>query len=280
MSILAITCKCSAGVVAAIKQTNNSHNDTMRIVSLSPHLSELVFALEQQRHLVAVSDYSNYPFAQGCIDEECKTQLPSVASYQGADIARIIRLKPTIVLAWEGGNKAQDIARLEQLGYQVFRSSPASIGELMQEILSLGSLINANDKAEQLHQEMRISAQTIQDSFAKSNTKALYYMSQQPLSGIGSDAWLNALLSMCNIENIYAALPSPYAQFSLADVIRKQAKVVIAATHEAKTSVDAFWAPHAAVYQPKVVTVNPDALHRFTPRVLPELARLCKSVYF
>ena len=104
--------------------TNASSEHRMRIVSLSPHLTEIVFALEKQKDLVAVSDYSDFPYSQGCIDKSCTNQVPSVASYQGADIAAIVRLKPTIILAWEGGNKAQDIARLEQLGFTVFRSSP------------------------------------------------------------------------------------------------------------------------------------------------------------
>lgn len=250
-----------------------------RIVSLSPHLTEMVFALGREKQLVAVSDYSDFPYSQGCMDEACTTKLPSVANYQGADIASIIRLKPTLILAWDGGNKAQDIARLKQLGYPVFSSAPANIEELMEETLALGKMLNAVKVSLKLHANMVAQIQSIKSQYADKSTNALYYMNEQPLSGMGSDVWINSLLSLCNINNIYAALPAAYAQFSLADIIRKQPEVIIAATQQTLNSVNAFWAPHQPVYQPRIVTANPDALHRFTPRALVEVAVLCKKVH-
>lgn len=259
-----------------------SHADDkkLRIISLAPHLTEIVFAFGREQQLVGVSDYSDYPYSQGCVDKDCSVKLPSVASYQGADVAAIIRLKPSIILAWEGGNKAQDIARLEQLGYSVFRSSPKNIEALMEEILKLGEILNAATRSKQLHAKMTTHVGQIKSHYADNKANALYYMSQQPLSGIGSDGWLNSILSLCNIKNIYAELPSAYAQFSIADIIRKQPDIVIVASHQSADSVSAFWASHLEVFKPKVVMVNPDALHRFTPRVLPELALLCKKVHF
>jgi vitamin B12 transport system substrate-binding protein len=259
---------------------SNAESDKQRIVSLSPHLTEIVFALGREQQLVGVSDYSDYPYSQGCIDKRCSVKLPSIANYQGADISKIIRLEPTLILAWEGGNKAQDIARLEQLGYSVFRSSPTNIEALMQEIISLGKALNAVSKSKKLHAEMTTLAQQIRTQYADKNASVLYYMSEQPLSGMGNDIWLNSLLSLCNINNIYAKLPAAYAQFSVADIIRKQPEIVIAATHQNSASVAQFWAPHLQVFNPKLVVVNPDALHRFTPRVLPELALLCRKVHF
>ena len=257
-----------------------AENKQQRIVSLSPHLTEMVFALGREKQLVGISDYSDYPYPQGCIDEGCSSKLPTVASYQGADIAAIIRLKPTIILVWDGGNKAQDIARLEQLGFAIFRSSPANIDALMEETLALGATLNAVAKSKKLRAEMATQINKIKYQYADKETNALYYMNQQPLSGMGNDPWTNALLSLCNITNIYAELPTAFAQFSMADIIRKQPEVVIAASHQDISSVKAFWASHERVYAPKIVSVNPDALHRFTPRVLPEVAVLCKKVHF
>lgn len=254
--------------------------ERIRIISLSPHLTEIVFALQQQQNLVAVSDYSDYPYPQGCIDSRCVHTVPSVASYQGANIADIIRLEPSIVLAWEGGNKAQDIARLEQLGYVIFRSSPANINDLMNEISDIGKLLNASTRSQTIVSEMQQQLKNLETQFKRNTTRALYYMNQQPLSGIGNDTWLNSLLSLCGISNIYQDLPTPYAQLSIADIIRKAPALVIAATHQDINVSKGFWRTHEAVFAPKIVQVNPDALHRFTPRVLPELAKLCKKVHF
>lgn len=266
-------------VARSVESSVANKANPLRIVSLSPHLTEIVFALGQEKHLIAVSDYSDYPYGQGCIDKSCSSEVPSVASYQGADIAAIIRLEPTIILVWEGGNKAQDIARFEQLGIQVFRSSPSNIQALMDEIVALGNVLNAQVKSQVLVKNMGILRDQIRRKHTDKQASALYYMSQQPLSGMGNDTWLNSLLALCNIDNIYAKLPTAYAQFSMADIIRKQPELVIAATHQRASQVHDFWAFHKAVYTPKIVLVNPDALHRFAPRVLPELANLCKKVH-
>jgi vitamin B12 transport system substrate-binding protein len=277
MIILALLIK--ADVSASPLESTKPEKANLRIITLSPHLSEIVFALEQQNNLVAVSDYSNYPLPQGCINIECKTKINSVASYQGADIAEIIRLEPSVILAWEGGNKSQDIARLEQLGYRVFRSSPENITQLMDEILAIGELLSAVENSKKIHLKMRKQLEQITQKYADSKASALYYMSLQPLSGMGSDKWLNSLLTLCNITNIYADLPASYAQFSIADILRKQPQVIISATHQNIAIDKVFWATHTSVYQAKLLSADPDALHRFTPRVLPELSNLCKKVY-
>ncbi|MFT5276587.1 MAG: vitamin B12 transport system substrate-binding protein [Glaciecola sp.] len=277
---------CAAPLLSALPsnappiKSDKPIKSALRIITLSPHLSEIVFALKQQKQLVAVSDYSNYPLPQGCKTAECKIKLSSVASYQGADIAQIIRLEPTIILAWEGGNKSQDIARLEQLGYRVFRSSPENIEELMAEVLVIGKLINAVKESHEIRSEMKSQLNQIKRKYIDKKASALYYMSLQPLSGMGSDNWLNSLLELCNITNIYAELPASYAQFSVADILRKQPQVIISASSQKKEIDEAFWASHTTVYRAKLVSANPDALHRFTPRALPEVAKLCDKVHY
>jgi vitamin B12 transport system substrate-binding protein len=150
----------------------------------------------------------------------------------------------------------------------------------MEEALTLGRALDTLSKSKKLNADMAAQIDNIKSEYADKATNALYYMNQQPLSGMGNDVWINSLLSLCNIKNIYADLPAAYAQFSMADIIRKQPEVVIAASHQNISSVKAFWAFHQSVYNPKIVSVNPDALHRFTPRVLPEVALLCKKVHF
>ncbi|MEQ3659241.1 MAG: helical backbone metal receptor [Glaciecola sp.] len=256
----------------------NSEEDK-RIISLSPHLSEIVFALEQETYLVAVSDFSDYPYGQGCRTKICTQPLPSVSSYQGADIASIVRLKPSIILAWEGGNKAQDLARLEQLGFTVYRSSPQAFNDVITDIERIGKLLNATQQASKLTKQLTSTLADLTQQYKDQNSTALYYMSQQPLSGVGNDRWINNLLAICGIQNIYADTASSFSQFSLADIIRKQPSHIIAALSLPMKDIELFWAAHTDVFAPSIIKVNPDALHRFTPRVLPELAKLCKSVY-
>ena len=82
-----------------------------RIVSLSPHITELVFAAGAGDRLVGVVRYSDYP--------EAAKSIPNVGDSSSLDLERIIALKPDLVITWRNGNTASDIEKLEKLGLTV-----------------------------------------------------------------------------------------------------------------------------------------------------------------
>ncbi|CAM5219657.1 helical backbone metal receptor [Alishewanella longhuensis] len=82
-----------------------------RVISLAPHITELVYAVGAGDKLVAVSDYSDYP-AEAQL-------LPRVNSFAALNIEAILALKPDLVLAWRSGNPPADLARLQQFGVRV-----------------------------------------------------------------------------------------------------------------------------------------------------------------
>jgi vitamin B12 transport system substrate-binding protein len=216
---------------------------------------------------VAVSDYSDYP--------EQATTLPSVASYQGANIAEIIRLKPTHILVWQGGNKATDIQRLKQQGYSLYLSSINSPSELQKNISDIGEFLNAQQQA--LIVNKRIQKQIEQIS-AQNQAKesAIYYLNTVPFIGLGNDPWLNSLLSLCGIHNLYKNDSQAYPQLDLANIIRHKPEIIIAATGSTEAVEQQFWHKHRAILErSRIISVNPDALHRFTPRAIDEAIRLC-----
>ncbi|MFT5281767.1 MAG: vitamin B12 transport system substrate-binding protein [Kangiellaceae bacterium] len=243
----------------------------LRIVTLSPHLTEIVYALGKGPQLVAVSDYSDFPAAA--------STLRSVASYQGANIAEIIRLQPTHILVWRGGNKDADIEKLKALNMSVYESSINSVDTLLADIISIGDTIDASLEAKTIVKQLNESITAMSIDYKDLSKSVVYYLSTQPLVGLGNDKWLNSLLGLCGITNIYANSPSAYPQLQMADIIRKQPEVLIAGMNVDKKHSEQFWSPHKQVLNSDIAVANPDALHRFTPRAIIEMARLCKTVY-
>lgn len=241
-----------------------------RIVTLAPHLTELVYALKQEKHLLAVSDFSDYPLAA--------QKLTSVANYQGVNIAQIVRLNPTHILAWKGGNKAQDIAKLESLGFSVLSTAPTDISELANNILHIGNFLGAEKNAQALAGKLTHTINNLRKEADTNPMTALYFMNQAPLSGIGNDAWINSLLALCGVTNIYASAISSYISIDIGDVIRQQPSVLIAATGAPVTLADSIWHKHNPVFSPHLINVDADALHRFTDRSVQEISRLCTEL--
>ena len=83
-----------------------------RIVALAPHIAESLYAAGAGKQLVGSVEYSDYP-------PEAK-QLPRVGAYSRLDLEAVAALKPDLVIAWESGNPAPEIAKLRALGLTVY----------------------------------------------------------------------------------------------------------------------------------------------------------------
>lgn len=246
-------------------------NETPRIVSLSPHLTELVYLLGQGEHLIAVSDFSDYPIQA--------LSLPRVASYQGANIPAILRLNPTHILAWRGGNKDADISKLIDNGLPVYQSNIHDLDSLLSDIKSIALFLNVGARGQVLTQSIQAKLKKLQQNYVNQNKTVFYYLNDLPLVALGNDTWLNDLLSQCGLRNVFANSLAAYPQVSLAQVLRHQPDVLIAATNKDKQTLLLKWAEHTDALKAHFIQGNPDKLHRFTPRAVDEIAIICQQVY-
>ncbi|PSU45957.1 cobalamin-binding protein, partial [Photobacterium aphoticum] len=118
-----------------------SHALPQRIISLSPHTTELAYAAGLGDKLIAASDYSDYP--------EAAKQLERVANYRGIKMERIVALKPDLILAWKGGNPVREMERLEQLGFTLFYSNPKTLEDIPNTVEALGQYAASPAHAQQ-----------------------------------------------------------------------------------------------------------------------------------
>lgn len=254
---------------------NSFAAEPQRIISLSPHLTELAFALNSGDKLVAVSDYSDYP-------EQAK-QLPSVASFQGVNFEAVMRLKPDLILAWRGGNKPQDLSRLQSLGFKLFYSSPQKPADIANELEALGTLLNQPQRAQSLADDFRQQLERIKNKYSQQTPVAtFYYMWPTPLMTVGPNAWASKLLNICGATNIFAASPTDYPEVPMEQVLTRKPQLIIAAQKTSADDIQAFWQkwlPMFAQPTPRVEKVNPDRLHRFTPRLINGLQDLCHTIH-
>ncbi|NVK57677.1 MAG: cobalamin-binding protein [Alteromonadaceae bacterium] len=242
-----------------------------RIVTLSPHLTEWVYSLESQQQLVGVSAYSNYP------DENIS--LPIVADYQGVDFSTLLALEPDLVLAWGGGNKPQDIARLKSLGIPVYVSQPVSLNDIATEINEVAKLLNKTPLAQRLSDEFLLTLQQIRQQYSqRKRVDVFYYMWSQPLMTIGKDAWANQVLSVCGARNIFNDSPIDYPEVSVKQVLLRQPALLIAVSDQSLSSLEQFWAAHREVISAPLITANGNALHRFTLRITHSIDSLCQGI--
>ena len=243
-----------------------------RVISLAPHTTELVYALGAGDKLVAVSDYSNFP--------KEALLLPSVANHSGVDFEKIMRLQPDLILAWRGGNKPQDLARLESLGYKLYRSKPTTPADISNDLRQLGKLLGKSDRGVKMADAFSFELENIKTQYqSKKKIAVFYYMWPRPLMTIGSTAWANQLLNICGARNIFHNAPTPYPEVNMEQVIRRKPQKIIAAMHTSLTDADTFWRSQAGTMPIDLMVVDPDQLHRFTPRLTTGLKNLCQQLH-
>ena len=112
-----------------------------RLVTLSPHLAELVFAAGAGDTLLATVEYSNYP--------EAAAALPRVGDAFRLDLETIVALKPDLVIAWESGNPEAAVTQMRSLGLNVWAveiRAPRQIGAALSAVgLATGREAQANE---------------------------------------------------------------------------------------------------------------------------------------
>ena len=171
-----------------------------RIVSVAPHVTELLFAAGAGSRVVAVSEYSDYP--------EAARRLPRVASSSAVNLEEVLALRVDLVVAWRLDATARSLDRLEALGIPVFYSEPHRLAEIPDAIEALGLLAGTKDAA-------RAAAQTLRSELERTwiryhgrpIIKVFYQISDRPLMTVNGKHFISDAIALCGGRNVFADLP-------------------------------------------------------------------------
>ena len=112
-----------------------------RIISLTPSITEVLFALGVGDRVVAVTDACDYP-------SEANTK-SHVCSWFDPDIDRIAVLKPDIVIGLETAHHRL-VPLLKTRGIRLILLNPATVAETLADMISLGDLLDISKTAKSL----------------------------------------------------------------------------------------------------------------------------------
>jgi vitamin B12 transport system substrate-binding protein len=246
-----------------------------KIIALSPHSVELLYAIGAGDRIIGTLEYADYPKAA--------LKIPRIGNFNGIQIEKVVELQPDLIIAWKSGNKSSDLAKLQSLGFNIYYSQPQNIAEIGKELLELGKLTNLVKEAEIVAHEMMSQYQTIKNrNKSKQSVNVFYQLWHDPIRTIGPDNWTQSLINDCNGKNIFNDATSQYPVVSLESVLVKNPEVIIIPHHSGKKNdKKKFWLkwPNIkAVKNDHINIINGDLVHRFTPRAIDGLSILCKAI--
>jgi len=226
-------------------------DEPRRIVSLAPNITEIIFALGQERRLIGVTRYSDFP-------PEAE-KLPRVGSYVHLDLEKIVALKPDLCIAIKDGNPIAIAKRLESLKIPVYAVDPRNLETIMQTVLEIGGLINANKEAD-------------------------FQIGVSPIVSVGTHTFIHGLIVLAGGTNL-AEGPIAYPRFSREQILALSPEVIII-TSMARAAifeqVKAEWSkwPHLpAVRNQRIFLEDSNFFDRPTPRLVDGLELLVRLIH-
>ncbi len=248
-----------------------------RIVALSPHATELLFAAGAGKHLVAATAYSDYP-------PEART-LPQVGDAARLDRERLLSTRPDLVVAWPSGNQGKDLAWLRGRGIPLYLSEPADLEAIADNILDLGRLAGTENTAREAARIFIQGLDAIRNRY-RDREESLVFVQvwARPLITVGADHLILKALALCGGRTLFPELLTPAAGVSREAVIRANPQVILAAVAPDDTD-DPFaqwrhWANIRAVNSNRLIRVSGDYISRATPRILRGAEQACGQLHY
>ncbi|MGC9457257.1 MAG: cobalamin-binding protein [Halothiobacillaceae bacterium] len=243
-----------------------------RIVSLAPHLTELVFAIGAGDRLAGVSAFSDYP-------PEAK-DLPRIGDARQIDIERLLRLEPDLVLAWAEGTPEPLLDRLETLGLKVTRLPGSRFEDVPALARRLGELTGQVAEGEAVARQFEQDLAAIRARHAdRPRLRGFYELWPQPLMTVSPSHFIGQAMAFCGVDNIVPdTVTAPTPTWSEEDVIRARPEILLTSPPAPDFARWRRWESLPAVRLEGLVVMPPDLLVRVGPRLIEGLEILCARV--
>ena len=118
----------------------SQEKEKLRIISLTPATTEILFALGLDKEIIAVTSLCNYP--------ALARQKEKIGTFSQPNIEKILFLKPDIIFC-TGLEQARTVIKLKQLKQNIFISDPANINELFKSIMQIGKITRKEQEAKE-----------------------------------------------------------------------------------------------------------------------------------
>lgn len=245
-----------------------------RILSLSPHGTELLFDAGAGAKIVGTVEHSDYPAAAGAI--------PRVGTYVEFDMERILALHPDLAVVWASGN-GNVAERLAALGIPVYVTEPRQPEDIPAAIERLGRLAGTPAQADATARRFRARLQELRARYGTRPPVTLFYQAwRAPLFTLGGPHLFSRVAELCGGRNVFAGLDTLAPPVDVEAVLAANPEAIVASGmgEERPDWLDDWkrWPQLRAVRDHHLFFIPPDLLQRPTPRLLDGAEQLCRDL--
>ncbi len=243
-----------------------------RIVSLAPHITELLFAAGATTQIVGTVSHSDYP--------QAAKKIPLVGAYNRVDIERIMSKDPDLIVAWSGGNSVDQLNKLKSLGFKVFISEPKQFMDVAENIRSMGRFMATEKKAEFVAEKFISDLKQLKKDYPETEPVRIFYQVwNEPLMTITDRHLIGQVIAFCSGINVFGGLSTLAPRVSIEAVIEKNPDVIIAGMTKNRDSWLKDWDKWQVINAVKnnhVYAIDAALVIRQTPRILQGTRKMCE----
>jgi iron complex transport system substrate-binding protein len=246
-----------------------------RVISLSPHVTELIYAVGAGERIIGTVKYSDYP-AQA-------KNIPRVGDNRQLDLERVLAMKPDLLIVWMHGAYERQLETLRQSGIPYFFSEPHKLDNIAETFIKLGSLFGTEKQAQLVATEFRQQIQQLSSQYQnKSKVKTFYQVWGKPLYTLNDSHIVSDAIHLCGGENIFGKLPVTAPVVSTEAVLQENPEAII--TGDSKTQAVSGieqWKTFPSLLATKnsnLISIEGDLVNRSGPRIIEGTKLICQAL--
>ena len=251
----------------------------LRIVSLSPGATEMLFAAGAGEQVIATVEYSNDPPAA--------RRIPRIGDVAAIDMERLAALRPDVVVAWPGGGNPAQRRKIASLGIAIYDQQVERLAELAGSLRRLGALAGTVSPADSAAAALEARLQRLQRAYAYGSwhgqrPSVLLQVWNRPIYTVGGRQLMSDALATCGARNLFGDLPEPAPLVDIEAVIARNPDVILAVAPAGEGEAwVADWQRFPtleAVRHRRVAVFEDQALSRLGPTVIEATEKLCSTI--
>jgi len=254
----------------------SSEPEQVKVVSLAPSLTEMIFFLGKGKNLIGCTTACNYP--------SCTAAVEKVGGFGKPSIEKLISLRPDAVVASALADKAVRNT-IEQYGIKFYLLPSDKLSDYPAALEQLGKILKCGSEAAEKIEEFRKQIEKFrqENKMLKSRPRVYLEVWNNPYMTIGKRSFINEMIKLAGGENIASDIDKGYFNFSLEWLLKSDPEVIICPAMGEGAAGDvekrAGWQNISAVKNHRVYTgIDNDILYRLGPRTVEGIILLRKII--
>ena len=246
-----------------------------RVITLTPHVTELVFEAGGGSKIVGTVTASDFP-------PEARA-LARIGDGLAPEPEKIAALKPDLIIGW----LPEQTVALDALNIPIFISSPQTLADIPDSVETFGVMLGTSDIARPRAETLRKKLDALSSHTSRRPLVRVFVQAgAEPEYSLGGDHILSDVISLCGGVNIFGESTALAPKISVESVIAAKPDLVLVgkagapAAPTSDTQSLAYWkvAGLPAARPGHIFMIDADALYRPGPRLIDAATRICDVI--